>query len=596
MNTPSKTIPGTLLPFFWHYIKKYWATFLILQLLYCALALDITIWPYIIMLFVDALANYTGDKSDMWQVLATPLWAGAIIWIWAEACYRTSGFISARLFPKLQASIRMNMFDYVQRHSHSFFSTHFAGSIAGKINDVSEGTNTILYLIMRLIIPIALGVIIAIILLNGLSPLFAVILLGWVLSHITIVVICLKRCVNSSDQHANAQNSLSGRLVDSLGNSSTVRLFSQHRFEKHFLGLFQQEEQAKNNHALLAREKMQTALGITCFLMAGIALNWFMLVKWQQDLITTGAVVFIFNTTWNITAILWQAGIELPRLVKEVGACRQALTLIQTPHGVMDAPNAAALKVSRGEIRFEGVSFYYTPSQYIFQDKTIVIDAGEKVGLVGFSGSGKTTFVNLILRYYDIKKGQILIDGQNIAKVTQDSVREQISMIPQDTSLFHRSLMDNIRYGRIDASDEEVIEASKIAHCHEFISKLPEGYLTEVGERGAKLSGGQRQRIAIARAILKNATILILDEATTALDSVTEKFIQDGLKKLMHGKTAVVIAHRLSTLCDMHRILVFKDGRVVEEGPHDKLLKANGHYATMWEMQAGGFLPETLEL
>jgi ATP-binding cassette subfamily B protein len=289
----------------------------------------------------------------------------------------------------------------------------------------------------------------------------------------------------------------------------------------------------------------------------------------------------------------WLAGLELPLLFKEIGICRQALTIIQDPHDITDALQAKPLKVTRGEIVFDHVTFHYLNHQNLFEDKTISLQAGQKVGLVGFSGSGKSTFANLILRYYDVQGGRILIDGQDISKVTQNSLREQISMIPQDPSLFHRSLMENIRYGRLDATDEEVIEASKKAHCHDFIQKMPEKYHALVGERGVKLSGGQRQRIAIARAILKNAPILILDEATSALDSVTEREIQEGLEILMEKHTTLVIAHRLSTLSGMDRILVFNEGKIVEDGTHEELIKSGGHYARMWDMQAGGFLPET---
>jgi len=228
-----------------------------------------------------------------------------------------------------------------------------------------------------------------------------------------------------------------------------------------------------------------------------------------------------------------------------------------------------------------------------FEDKTLTIKAGEKVGLVGFSGSGKTTFVNLILRHYDPDSGKILIDGQDICKVTQKSLRQQIALIPQDPSLFHRTIMDNLRYGRLEATDDEVYEASKKAHCHEFIMQLPEGYHTIVGERGSKISGGQRQRIAIARAILKNAPILILDEATSALDSITEKYIQEALHVLTKARTTLVVAHRLSTLSEMDRILVFKDGKIIEEGTHESLVDQGGHYAHLWKMQAGGFLQDS---
>lgn len=245
---------------------------------------------------------------------------------------------------------------------------------------------------------------------------------------------------------------------------------------------------------------------------------------------------------------------------------------------------------------FNKVHFRYKKASSIFTDKSIVINPGEKVGLVGFSGSGKSTFVNLILRFFDIDSGQILIDGQDIKKVTQESLRSHIAMIPQDPVLFHRTLMENIRYGRIEATDAEVIECSKKAHCHEFIEKLAEGYQALVGERGVKLSGGQRQRIAIARALLKNAPILILDEATSSLDSVTENYIQESLKLLMCARTTIVIAHRLSTLFDMDRILVFCDGSIVEDGTHKELIAIeDGHYAELWNMQAGGFFSEKVE-
>ncbi len=262
----------------------------------------------------------------------------------------------------------------------------------------------------------------------------------------------------------------------------------------------------------------------------------------------------------------------------------------------MDVLDAKPLVVTKGHIKFEQVTFYYKEDNSLFEQLDVEIQAGTKVGLVGASGSGKTTFVNLILRFFDVESGRILIDGQDIAQVTQDSLHEQIAMIPQDTSLFHRSLMENIRYGRLEATDQEVIEAAKRAHCHEFISSLPEGYHTLVGERGIKLSGGQRQRIAIARAMLKNAPILVLDEATSALDSVTEKYIQVALSSLMQGRTVIVIAHRLSTLAEMDRILVFDQGHIIEDGNHPTLLAKQGHYAKLWHMQAGGFLLEQEEI
>ncbi len=273
------------------------------------------------------------------------------------------------------------------------------------------------------------------------------------------------------------------------------------------------------------------------------------------------------------------------------GTIGQALTILDGKAGVLDKPNATILQVKHAQIKFDKVHFNYHGTDSLFENKSVTIQHGSKVGLVGYSGGGKTTFVNLILRLYDVTSGSVLIDNQDVRDVKQDSLREAIAMIPQDPTLFHRSLMDNIRYGRIDATEEEIIQASKQAYAHEFITALPQGYASLVGERGVKLSGGQRQRIAIARAILKNAPILILDEATSQLDSITEQDIQDSLWKLMHNKTTIVIAHRLSTLLEMDRILVFEHGRIVEDGTHKELLQSMDVQVAVG-CAVGGFLPE----
>lgn len=600
MSTPpqavsSETLPKTLLAFAWHFLKREWKWLFFIQIFYFGWSLDHTLWPYIIMMLIDGITNYAVDRSEMWTVLAVPIWTGLFFWIGLEIFYRLSGFMMARFLPKFEASIRMAMIDYVQNHSYSYFSKNFAGTIANKISDMPQSLSSVVTMIMALFLPVLLALCIATVMFAKINPMFACILVGWIIVHMTICFLFAKRCDYYSKVHAESRSGLAGQIVDSLTNNSNVKLFSRQAFEKAYLMRFQKDEQDKHSQSLIYIEKMKAALGIACFLGAGIALNWYMLRSWQQGLLSTGEVVFIFNTSWNITVMAWIAALEIPSLFKEIGICRQALTIIESKHDVVDAPDAKALRVTRGEICFDDVTFQYMPKNAIFKNKTMTIEAGEKVGLVGFSGSGKSTFVHLILRNFNVVKGRILIDGQDIAKVTQQSLREQIALIPQDTSLFHRSLMENIRYGRLDATDEEVVEASKQAHCHEFIEKMSDKYNTLVGERGTQLSGGQRQRIAIARAILKNSPILILDEATSALDSVTEKDIQDGLEQLMKGRTAIVIAHRLSTLSGMDRILVFKSGKIIEEGSHYDLIKSKGHYAALWEMQAGGFLPEDTE-
>jgi ATP-binding cassette subfamily B protein len=318
---------------------------------------------------------------------------------------------------------------------------------------------------------------------------------------------------------------------------------------------------------------------------------YFLVHLYGSRLISVGDFVLILGLGMEVAHITWYTMSQVDEFNQAVGKCKQSLGSLIVPHDIKDKKDASNILITKGQITFSDVKFHYKGTEPLFQNKSITIEPGQKVGLVGYSGGGKSTFVNLILRLFDVTDGHIFIDDQDLREVTQDSLRQHIGMIPQDPSLFHRTLMENIRYGRIEATDEEVIEAAKKAHAHEFISKLPQGYESPVGERGIKLSGGQRQRIAIARAILKNAPILILDEATSALDSVTEKYIQEALHTLMIGRTTIVIAHRLSTLAEMDRILVFDNGQIIEDGNHQDLMNLKGHYALMWQMQAGGFLP-----
>lgn len=592
MDTQTPQLPKKLLPFVWHFLKPYWKELLVFQIFCFAWSLDHTLWPYIIMVFIDTISNYVGDRSDAWSALSTPIFMGLGLWILLEVWFRLGGILFARFVPKIEADIRMSMFNYVQHHSHHYFSSKMAGSIANKISDMPQSITRAFQMITQLFLPVILAMIIAIVFFSRISGFFALILAVWVLLHIAICIAFAGKCDSLSNIHSEARTNLTGKIVDSLTNNANVRLFSRHNYEKAYLYFFQKDERKKHWQSLWYIEKMKFVLGLFTFLGPGLALNGYMIYSWQQGQLTTGEVVFIFNTAWNITMMAWLAGLELPQLFKEIGICRQALTIIQDPHDIIDNKTAKPLKINKGEIKFENVTFNYHSSNNLFQNKNLIIHPGEKVGLVGFSGSGKTTFVNLILRYFDIEAGKILIDGQDIRNITQNSLRENISVIPQDPTLFHRTVMENIRYGDLEATDEEVIEASIKANCHDFIEKMPEKYSTMVGERGTKLSGGQRQRIAIARAILKNAPILILDEATSALDSMTEKKIQDSLHAVMNEQTTIVIAHRLSTLSGMDRILVFKEGKIVEEGTHNELININGHYAKMWNMQAGGFLPD----
>lgn len=585
---PSKTLFGFVLFF----LKKQWLKLALTQVLWLAFSVDQTIFPLIFGKIVDGFSTYVGVRADAWGSLKDPILSAIAVWVGIELSFRVAGFLMASALPKLEKQVRMYMFSHMQDQTHAYFSTHFAGNIATKISDMVDNISHILHLMLTLFIPVFVSVLIATFLFYQLSPFFASILLGWALIHIGVGVAFASRCSYYSYVRSETRSRLNGLIVDSMTNYLAVKIFANKRYELNYVSRLQRQELKQNKQQLVYIEKIRILLGLLSFLGPGLALNGYAYWSWTQHLISVGDIVLIFNTSWNIIMILWWTSLELPTFFQEIGICQQALTILQDPIMLQDAVDAKLLKVPHGKIQFQKVHFHYKGTVPLFSNKSVVIQPGQKVGLVGYSGSGKTTFVNLTLRLFDIQSGHILIDGQDISSVTQESLRKAITLIPQEPSLFHRTLMENIRYGRADATDEEVIEAAQRAHAHEFIMDLSHGYHTLVGERGIKISGGQRQRIAIARAILKNAPILMLDEATSALDSFTETQIQESFAHLMVGKTTIVIAHRLSTLLNMDRILVFDQGKIVEDGTHTSLLAKRGLYYSLWKTQSGGFLPE----
>ncbi|MEM7588706.1 MAG: ABC transporter ATP-binding protein [Myxococcota bacterium] len=557
-----------------------------------SLALQETVWPQLVGLLVDRIEIYTGDKNNIWTYL-TPtlgLWMG--FWFMLELMSRGYDFVNVRTTPLIESHIRMALFDYVNEHSYGFFANRYVGDVAAKIDNVSRSASEVVEEFMELFAPTLLAIMIATGTFFVLHPMFSALILLWAALHIGICLAASKKCIHLSDEHAGSQTALAGRVVDAITNFVNVKLFVRGHYER--VRIRRQQTRERNNHRrlLMFIAQVHIVLGISAFLLPGLGMLWFLIYNWQHDRISLGELVFILNTTLNIVALVWYAGMELPYWFKELGVCRQALQLIKARHDVIDIPHAGPLRVNRGEITFENATFAYEKEKNVFNALSIRIFPGQKVGLVGFSGSGKSTFVNLLLRFFDLQEGKICIDGQDIHQVTRASLRRNIAVIPQHPTLFHRSLKENICYGQPHANHEDIVAASKQAHCHEFIELLSKGYDSLVGERGIKLSGGQRQRIVIARAMLKNAPILALDEATSALDSVTEKQIQDGLLKAMQGRTVIVIAHRLSTLRCMDRLLVFDKGRIVEDGTHQELLALQRHYAHMWHMQTAGFLPQ----
>jgi ATP-binding cassette, subfamily B, bacterial len=585
-------IPKTFFAFLWHFIKRQPVAFTIILITAFIWSFNEMFFPYFIKLIVNTIHDFKGSRAAIYSALELPIIALILLWVTTELCMRAQGILLIYTFPRFRANIRETVYAYTKQHSHEYFSNNFAGSIGQKLSSLPTSCQAILEIIFFNFGSISAAFIIAVILVWKTKFIFATILLSWFCLHMGITFFFLRVGDKHWQTHSEAVTTLSGKVIDSFTNIMNVRLFARNDYESVYLKKYQADEITKSKQASWTTEKMRVGQGL-CGLALIFTTLFTLIHGWIHGWVTLGDFSLVGMLTFWVLGMVWYMSYQLTVFVREMGTVNEALTLITAEHGVADKPNAAILKVNNGEVRFADVSFAYQKNKFVFKNFNVHIPAGQKVGLVGFSGSGKSTFVNLVLRFYDLHDGKILIDEQNIAEVMQNSLREQIAMIPQDPTLFHRTLMENIRYGRLDASDAEVIAASKLAHCHEFIEKTTEGYQSLVGERGIKLSGGQRQRIAIARAILKNAPILILDEATSSLDSITEKLIQESLQELMRNKTTIVIAHRLSTLANMDRILVFHKGEIVEDGTRDALLKSQGHFAKLWNMQMDGFLPES---
>lgn len=584
-------LPKTAYSFLFHFVcKQKWNFFL---LFFCSViwATNDAFFPYFLKRIVNTLQHYHGAPSHIYGALKWTLLLLVLFWTVNELNARFQGIMAIYTIPQFRANIREAVFNYVKSHSHEYFSDQFAGNIANKLASLPSSSQTIIEICCWQFVTASVGATLVLIMMWLTKPIFALILFLWLCMHFTMTALFMLYGDPLWETHANAVTHLGGKIVDALTNMLTVRLFARGQYETRYLYRYQYDELRKAKKAMWVMELTRVGMGLSSLFLI-FAMIFMLLHGWVAGWVSIGDFTQVGMQTFWIMGWVWFVSYQITVFSREMGTVRDALALIKKEHDVVDQEGAPPLILKQGEIRFEDVSFSYKKRHKVFKNFDVVIPAGQKVGLVGFSGSGKSTFVNLILRFYDLQSGRILIDGQDIAKVTQDSLREQIAMIPQEPSLFHRSLWENIRYGRLNASDAEVIQASKQAHCHEFIEKLADGYDTLVGERGIKLSGGQRQRIAIARALLKNAPILILDEATSSLDSVTEKWIQESLQQLMQKRTSIVVAHRLSTLTNMDRLLVFHQGQIIEEGSPEGLLRQKGHFAMLWDMQTDGFLPD----
>ena len=569
-------------------IKPFPISICVMFLLAITYAVDLSLRPYLLKIILDRLSQCGQD--DVFSNLLLPIILYLTSFLFVALGFRLYNyFVEIKMIPNLRAKIANEALQLLLDKNQNFYQNNFSGSLANRVNDLTRSIPEVLRIIIDRFFCNFLALGAAIFTLWQVNIYFALAMMIWTSVLITGTLVYSKKISILSKKWSESGSAITGNLVDTLSNILSIRLFSAKYKEKKYLGeVF--------NVATLAEQNLEWAyfrmwIGVTIFSIILHSFNFYLLLKGKSEgWISVGDFALVLVINISINDFFWDLTASFSDLSRIWGRITQALKIILDTSESLDDVSAIDLKVTKGIITFDRVLFNYKGNRPLFQDKSVTIEAGQKVGLVGYSGSGKTTFVNLILRLYDIAEGTILIDGQDIRKCSQNSLRRNISMIQQDPSLFHRTLMENIRYGKEDASDEEVIEASKGAYAHDFILKIEGSYGALVGERGVKLSGGQRQRIAIARAILKNAPILILDEATSALDSVIESYIQQSLWQLMQGKTTIVIAHRLSTLLQMDRILVFDQGKIIEDGNHNELINKGGLYKTLWTSQVGGFL------
>ncbi|MCE9679440.1 ABC transporter ATP-binding protein/permease [Shewanella sp. AS1] len=586
--------PKGIYAFCRHYTKGFEIPLLLMSVLTATLAvLEVSLFAFMGDL-VDMLANHTpqslfAEQGDtlLTMTLLVLVVIPALVLLHAWVVYQG-------LLGNYPMSIRWLAHRYLLKQSVAFYQNDFAGRIATKVMQTSLAvretvTKLLDVLVYILVYFVSMLVIIADADMRLMAP-----MLVWLVFYVALQVYFLPKLKKVSTEQADARSSMTGRIVDSYTNISTVKLFSHTQKEAEYA----KESMTSFLDTVYRQMRLVTGINVSvqvinyllAFTIAAVAI-WL----WRDNAITIGAIAVAISLSLRLNGmsqwIMW----EISALFENIGTVADGMNTLAKPTTINDKPNATELEVRQGKIDFNHVSFHYGEQSGVITDLDLNIKPGEKVGLVGRSGAGKSTLVNLLMRFHDVEKGAISIDGQDIREVTQDSLRSNIGMVTQDTSLLHRSIRDNIRYGRPDATDEELEQAIKQAQAFNFIKGLSDpngnhGLDAQVGERGVKLSGGQRQRIAIARVLLKNAPILLLDEATSALDSEIEAAIQESLYQLMAGKTVIAIAHRLSTIAAMDRLIVLDQGKIVEQGTHQELIQQGGIYAQLWAHQTGGFL------
>jgi ATP-binding cassette subfamily B multidrug efflux pump len=591
---PAGAPPAGTLAFYLHFVGQHRTLFLVLAGIQLVLASLDAALPVFVGMLVNRLsvASHQSFFIENATLLAGML---VVVLVLRPATLALQFLISQQtLAPGFSSKVRWQSHYHVVRQSWPFFQADFAGRVANKVMQVGYSLRSSTTTMVNIVLYIAIYGVAALLALLAMDWRLAVPLLIWLAAYALVLKAFVPGIGEAAREMSESRSRLTGRIVDSYTNILTVKLFAKATDEDRFV------REALQTHTELSQRQGRL---ITGFVSVLAALNALMIAGtaaislwlWSEGAVPIGTVATAIPFALQLAGMAGWLGWELMEVFEQIGVTQESMETIARPIEVTDRPDARELAVGDGAIRFENAGFAYGKGLPVLDGLSLDIRSGERIGLVGRSGAGKSTLVNLMLRFYDVDRGRILIDGQDIAGVTQESLRSAIAMVTQDTSLLHRSVRENIAYGRRGASDSEVEEAARRAEAHGFIMELKDwkgrtGYDAHVGERGVKLSGGQRQRIAIARVLLKNAPILVLDEATSALDSEVEAAIQERLLDLMDGKTVIAIAHRLSTLRMMDRIVVMEGGRVVEQGSHDHLLARQGLYAELWARQSGGFL------
>jgi ATP-binding cassette subfamily B protein len=586
-------LPNTPFRFVCHFVNQFRWLYVVMISLEALHAICGIMLPYAIGEIMRGVTRATSQNTAVLEAMWSPFLLFAALSIGEVLFGRTAGLTMIYTQPLQRQNVSRNLYAYLQHHSHRYLSSSFAGALAHRISETSLGVAMTLNMLIFDFMPVAIVFIVAVVLLARVHGQLALFVGIWAVLFIVISFYLAARSRPHALKASAARSETTGQIVDAVTNLSSVRLFARIKFERKFLNDRLKTELKDVRKSNWYNERVKWFQFVAGAILK-IGTLYYAINLWSRGAIQVADFVMASSLALLIISEARNLSRRFLDFFEQIGNVSNGVYTIIRPHEIIDRDRPIDHTITQGKIEFRDINFNYSEEKNVFENFSITIASGQRVGLVGLSGSGKSTFVNLVLRLFDPQSGKILIDGVDIRDMSQEALHDQISLIPQDPSLFHRTLLENIRYGRLEASDQEVVEAAKKANAHEFIQQIREGYDSMVGERGVKLSGGQRQRIAIARVILKDAPILILDEATSSLDSITERTIQDTLDKEMNGKTVIVVAHRLSTISHLDRILVFEHGKIVEDGSHADLLALKGAYHRLWQMQAGGFLPENL--